>query len=193
MIHARAEASITIADEEASARAVAAQYISKWSMPAWPDEERVARKILRKRRFPVVRLNAAYLRSQGCQNGMCHSNVLGAVRVTPSSKHVIGWVPEGPLLIVHSVLWDGRKYVCVTPAAGAAPTFDFIPDPRLTFERRDSFIHTYLDGREISDRFGLRADLKRVRHVMDEARSCLRDDQQGGLASIELFNRMAGK
>ncbi|CDX43825.1 conserved hypothetical protein [Mesorhizobium plurifarium] len=64
----------------------------------------------------------------------CHRNCAEQVANDPkaSSRHVVGWLPYGEDLVLHSVAEIAGRWLCLTPQFWPAPSrFDFIPDPHI--------------------------------------------------------------
>ncbi len=91
-------------------------------------------------RVVVTRPPAEGLLATGFVPYDCHRNCAEQVANDPrsSSRHVIGWLPHGEDLILHSVAEIAGRWLCLTPQFGATHSrFDFIPDPHIEWRDGD--------------------------------------------------------
>lgn len=107
-------------------------------------------------RVVVTRPPAENLLEAGFVPYDCHRNCAEQVANDPkaSSRHVVGWLPYGGDLILHSVAEIAGSWLCLTPQIVAAPSqFDFIPDPHIEWRDGDDGLSktAFRHGHEIPE------------------------------------------
>lgn len=104
---------------------------------AFPPSEREAHvlaDVLSLPRVTVTRPPQAQLLALDMRPYHCHANCAAQAANDPEqlSRHVSGWLIDGPDLILHSVVEMRGKWFCLTPQlVPAASQFQFIPDPLI--------------------------------------------------------------
>lgn len=157
---------------EAILRAAILQECDLWDRPGTEWEARLVAEI---RQLPVVvgeRAPPHEMAWGGMRPRECHANCIFYAKNDPTgiSKHVLGWWLQGDLLVLHSMIENGGRYICITPQEKDVPdVFPFIPDAKIqTVEDGEHF--DYLrDGEPIVA--GLRPDPEGHRamiHLMRE-------------------------
>ncbi|MEZ5778520.1 MAG: hypothetical protein R3E44_09170 [Paracoccaceae bacterium] len=90
----------------------------------------------------------------------CHENVSFVVENYADCEHVTGWWPQDGNFVLHSVVRQGARLMCVTPLHssgwGAPGHIDFIPDPRIEWRPEDDGPAAYVDGMRLE--VGVRSD-----------------------------------
>jgi len=107
-------------------------------------------------RVIVTRPPTKDLVSAGFVHYDCHRNCGNQVDNDPSgnSRHVVGWLPYGKDLILHSVVVIGERWFCLTPQFVDAPDrFEFIPDNQLIWHDQGPIKIVRRHGREIPEVF----------------------------------------
>ncbi|KQX38206.1 hypothetical protein ASD04_11340 [Devosia sp. Root436] len=101
----------------------------------------------------------------------CHRNCADQAANDPktASRHVVGWLPYGEDLILHSIAEIAGRWLCLTPQFVASPSrFDFIPDPHIEWRYLDDGVSktVFRHGHEMPE--ALRKDPHRHIRMRDE-------------------------
>lgn len=119
----------------------------------------------------------------------CHRNCAEQAAGDPSgrSRHVVGWLPYGEDLILHSVAKIEARWICLTPQLVPAPNrYEFIPDRYLEWrDRDDGSKMAFRNGHEVPE--ALRKDPGRHIRMRDEFHALL----AAGRSAIEARNTVA--
>lgn len=102
-------------------------------------EAKVLADVIALPRVTVLRPPRAQLLALGMLPYHCHANCALQAANDPEqlSRHVSGWLIDGPDLILHSVIEMRGRWFCMTPQyVPAPPQFQFTPDPLI--EWRDA-------------------------------------------------------
>lgn len=139
-------------------------------------------------RVIVARPPTKDLVSAGFVHYDCHRNCGEQVENDPSgnSRHVVGWLPYGDDLILHSVVVIGERWICLTPQfVGAPDRFEFIPDTQLVWHDQGQTKIVHRHGREIPEVFRKNP----MRHI--RMRDAFRALIAQGLSAIEARDMVA--
>lgn len=122
-------------------------------------------------RVVVTRPSAEALLEAGFVPYDCHRNCAEQVANDPkaASRHVVGWLPHGEDLILHSVAEIAGRWLCLTPQlVPVSNSFDFIPDPHIEWrDGNDGLTKTaFRHGHEVPE--ALRKDPHRHIRLRDE-------------------------
>lgn len=109
--------------------------MERWGDPPSEQEAAWLREVLKLPRVTVTRPPDEALLASGMTPKDCHLNCSAQERNDEGqSKHITGWMIDGPALVLHSIIEARGQYLCITPQlVPAANTFDFIPDPAMTW------------------------------------------------------------
>ena len=110
--------------------------IESWAFPATEWEARTVAEV---RALPVVtvqRYPDEALAQMRMPPRQCHPNARFMQENDPERrlKHIVGWWPQGGNYVLHSVVDQYGKYICVTPAPFHPASFEFIPDPKIAWQ-----------------------------------------------------------
>lgn len=129
------------------------QFLEQWSFPESVAERRIVREI---RKLPVGTINKIDYEtaiSEGFEVRQCHRNV---ARIVEQAQDILeistGWVPMGPLYILHSVVKVQGKnvYTCVTPMPDFKfLTMPYIPDTQISWVQLEGKWKAVRNGRLI--------------------------------------------
>ena len=134
--------------------------MKKWTQPYTAREEAVADEL---RGLPVERVGRPSLEQlswAGMQPRYCHLNAVWMEENDPDreTRAVLGWavIPGG--YVLHSVIRQRGKLICVTPPeSGPRDWIDFIADPKLVRTKTEAGQYVFhRDGHEMG--FGVRSD-----------------------------------
>lgn len=127
-----------------------------------PGSEWEARQVEEIRQLPFVkgeRAPAHELAWANMKARECHVNCIFYATNDPTevSKHVLGWWVQGDLLVLHSMIENEGRYICITPQEkDVPPVFPFIPDDKIETVEDGDGINYLRDGEPIVA--GLRVD-----------------------------------
>lgn len=141
-------------------------------------------------RVVVTRPPAEDLLEAGFAPYDCHRNCAEQVANDPkaASRHVVGWLPYGEDLILHSVAEIAGRWLCLTPQFVPAPSrFDFIPDPHIEWHNRDDGLSktAFRHGQEAPE--ALRKDPHRHIRMRDEFLAMV----EAGMSALEARDAVA--
>jgi len=105
----------------------------RWGRPETDLERAWLKELLQLPRVQVMRPPDEQLLVSGMRPKECHLNCWAQEKNDPQSKHYPGWMVDGPVLVLHSVIQAQGQWLCLTPqmAVGMPSTFEFIPDPSM--------------------------------------------------------------
>jgi hypothetical protein len=91
----------------------------------------------------------------------CHTNSRFMEKNDPEgrTKQILGWWPQGPHYVLHSIVNHRGQFLCFTPVdAKLVPdaTFQFLPDPKIEVREANGVLNAYRDGVKIGA--GVRLD-----------------------------------
>jgi hypothetical protein len=130
-----------------------------WDRPGSAWEAQLVEEIGQLEIVAAERAPADQLEWGGMQPRECHANSIFYSRNDPTgaSKHVLGWWVQGDLLVLHSVIENDGRYICITPQESDVPAvFPFIPDPAIEAREEGDHLEYYRNGQPITA--GLRQD-----------------------------------
>ncbi|NCM95856.1 MAG: hypothetical protein GW948_00615 [Rhodobacterales bacterium] len=148
--------------------------LEKWSFPATDWEWATVEEI---RRLPVIKVHRvtdedlAWMRMPARQ---CHVNARFMERKDPEgrSKQITGWWLQDGNYVLHSIVNQRGKLICVTPAPLQPENpFDFIPDPKIEWREEGDFLEAYRDRVKIGP--GVRSNPTNVIAELDVIRQRL--------------------
>lgn len=125
----------------------------KWSFPGSEWERETVAELARMPRVEVTRESAEKLQWAKMKPKDCHANTgwYEANDPTGKWKRVTGWWPQGDTYVLHSVVSDGKNFMCLTPQEWDVPqTFEFVPDDKLTWREEGNKRVFHRDGHAIS-------------------------------------------
>jgi hypothetical protein len=131
-------------------REVLRDAVARWAFPVDKAEIEVAQAIAQLPVFEIRRLPNYKLSEVGMEMGQCHENCRTFAAHDDSWTTVTGWVPDGDVFILHSVIAKAEGALCVTPDVYNRATVNFIPDTEIEWVEEGN--------RYIAVRNGLRID-----------------------------------
>ncbi len=140
-------------------RAALIKEADNWTFQESDWERATVNELARMPRVEVTRESDEKLRDANLKPKDCHGNTCWYEANDPSGrwKRVTGWWPHGDTYVLHSVVSDGVRFICLTPQERDVPRrFDFIPDAKLVWRMDDDREIFHRDGHDIS--VGLRGD-----------------------------------
>lgn len=160
---------------------------------AFPPSAREAKtyaEVLALPRVVVTRPPAKDLLDAGFVPYDCHRNCADQVANDPkaASGHVVGWLPFGEDLILHSVAEIAGRWLCLTPQFVPSPSqFDFIPDPHIVWRDADDGLSktAFRHGHEMPE--ALRKDPRRHIKMRDEFLAMV----EAGMSPLEARDAVA--
>lgn len=136
--------------------------IESWTFPATEWEARTVAEIRALPSVTVRRYPDEVLAQMRMPPRQCHPNARFMQDNDPERRlrHVVGWWPQGGNYVLHSVVDQYGQYVCVTPAPFHPTLFEFIPDPKITWQDEGDRRIAHRDGVPIGP--GVRIDPART-------------------------------
>lgn len=110
--------------------------IESWTFPATEWEARTVAEIRTLPTVMVRRYPDEVLAQMKMPPRQCHPNARFMQDNDPERrlKHVVGWWHQGGNYVLHSIVDQYGKYVCVTPVPFHPTSFGFIPFPKITWQ-----------------------------------------------------------
>lgn len=123
--------------------------IDKWAFPATDWEARTVEELKSMPRTKVIRYPDDALEYMRMPPRECHVNARFMQDNDPEGRlrQVTGWWLQDDNYVLHSVVDQYGRLVCVTPAPlHPENSFDFIPDPKIEWRDEDDYREAYREG-----------------------------------------------
>jgi hypothetical protein len=132
------------------------EHVEKWSFPPSHWEKQLVDELLQLEVHCVPRTSAENLKHMNMQPNRCHENVDWYVKNAPSGycEAVTGWMTHGNNFVLHSVLIQNDKYLCITPSGDRSQFIDFTPDKNIEWVEKDGKLNARRNGEFVE--FGVR-------------------------------------
>ena len=134
---------------------VRAEYLTELAKWAFPPTEWEVVTVEEIKRLPVIKVDRASdrdLESMCMPPRKCHANARYRAENDPEgrSKQVTGWWLQDGNYVLHSIVNQRGRYVCVTPAPlHPENPFHFIPDPKIEWREVGDYREAYRGGVQI--------------------------------------------
>lgn len=148
--------------------------LDKWSFAPSEWEERTIKEIARLATVKVTRYPDDKLEWMRMLPRQCHANARFMEKNDPKGclKQVTGWWLQDGNYVLHSIVDQHGKFMCVTPVpTHRENTFCFIPDPEIEWREEGDYYEAYRDGVRIN--VGVRSNPVKVLSELDVIRQRL--------------------
>ncbi len=124
---------------------------SEWDFPASDWEADLCAELEALPVLIVPRAPADQLASTKMKANECHTNTFWYVGNDPNkiSCAVTGWWVQEPCYVLHSVIEQDGRLICITPSAFGETEIPFVPDPKISWQIEGDVRHAMRNGIEI--------------------------------------------